>query len=48
MKQVIRLMVLAASASLLVACNTIEGAGEDVQAGGKAVERTAKDTKKAL
>ncbi|QCN97015.1 entericidin, EcnA/B family (plasmid) [Azospirillum argentinense] len=28
-------------AALLVGCNTIEGAGQDVQAGGRAVERAA-------
>ena len=28
---------------LLAACNTVEGAGEDIQAGGQAVENTAED-----
>jgi len=28
-------------AALLAGCNTIEGAGQDVQAGGRAVERAA-------
>lgn len=32
------LMVLAA---MLTGCNTVEGAGQDVQAGGRAIERTA-------
>ncbi len=27
------------------ACNTVEGAGEDIQAGGKAIEKTAEDVK---
>jgi entericidin B len=48
MKQAIRLAVLAACASFLVACNTAEGVGKDIKAGGKAVEKTAKDVKKKL
>jgi predicted small secreted protein len=41
------LMILAAlAASLAVAaCNTVAGAGEDVQAAGAAVTDTAKDAK---
>jgi predicted small secreted protein len=39
------LLVLAAglSALVMVACNTIEGAGKDVSAAGHAVSRTAHD-----
>ncbi|HYC03002.1 MAG TPA: entericidin A/B family lipoprotein [Azospirillaceae bacterium] len=33
------------AATSLSACNTVAGAGEDLQAGGKAVERTADKTK---
>ena len=29
----------------LAACNTVEGAGKDVKAGGQAVENAAKDSK---
>jgi entericidin B len=36
------LLVLSIS---LTACNTLEGVGEDVQAGGQAVEKTAEDAK---
>lgn len=32
----------------LSACNTIEGAGEDIQSGGKAIERSANETKKSM
>ena len=32
-------------ATSVTACNTIEGAGEDMQSGGKAVERKANDAK---
>jgi predicted small secreted protein len=39
-------LVLAGVASLAVAaCNTVEGAGEDVQAAGKAIENTAEEVK---
>jgi entericidin B len=48
MKTAIRLAILAACGSLLVACNTAEGVGKDIKAGGKAVEETAKDIKKKL
>lgn len=30
--------------SVLAACNTVEGVGEDVQAAGQAVEQTAQET----
>ena len=41
-----KLVVLAiAAASLLAACNTIEGAGKDVEAAGAAIEETAQDAK---
>lgn len=29
----------------VAACNTVEGAGEDIQAGGEAIEETAEDVK---
>ncbi|TQV70106.1 entericidin A/B family lipoprotein [Denitrobaculum tricleocarpae] len=32
----------------LSACNTIEGIGEDVEAGGEAISETAEDTKEKL
>ncbi len=44
MRKIIILAVAAASL-LAAACNTIEGAGKDVQAAGAAVEDTAKDAK---
>ena len=37
------LLLLAASA-----CNTMEGAGEDIQSGGEAIERSAEDTKRSM
>ena len=39
-------LVLAGAASLAIAaCNTVEGAGEDVQAAGGAVAETAREAK---
>ncbi|NUB01449.1 entericidin A/B family lipoprotein [Azospirillum melinis] len=34
------LTFLMALAAMLTGCNTVEGAGQDVQAGGRAIERT--------
>jgi len=35
-------ILLAAAALLLVACNTMEGVGKDLEKGGQAIERAAK------
>lgn len=35
------LTFLTVLAAMLTGCNTVEGAGQDVQAGGRAIERTA-------
>ncbi|AWU94537.1 entericidin A/B family lipoprotein [Azospirillum ramasamyi] len=32
----------------LAACNTVEGAGQDVQAGGRAIERGADNVQKKM
>jgi predicted small secreted protein len=42
-----KIVILAAAAAALLvsACNTIEGAGRDVSAVGKAVSSTARDAK---
>lgn len=32
-------------ATSVTACNTVEGAGQDMQSGGKAIERKANDNK---
>ena len=41
------IMTLAAIAAmgLLAACNTVEGAGKDVNSAGKAISSTARDVK---
>jgi len=42
-----KVLILAAAATALLvsACNTVEGAGRDVKAAGTAVEETAQDAK---
>ncbi|HEY1069660.1 entericidin A/B family lipoprotein [Thermomonas sp.] len=46
MKRLIALMVLAMFAgSFLTACNTVAGAGKDVQKAGEKVEQKAEDCK---
>jgi len=39
------MLILLALPVLLSACNTVEGAGEDIQSGGRAIERTANENK---
>ena len=40
-----RTVVIIAMLTLLAACNTVEGAGKDVQAGGSAVSNAAQKDK---
>ncbi|PWC36293.1 entericidin A/B family lipoprotein [Azospirillum sp. TSO35-2] len=40
-REVVLLTFLVAFAALLTGCNTVEGAGQDIRAGGRAIERTA-------
>jgi len=47
MKELITLLVLVSIAGL-TGCNTIEGAGKDIQRGGEAVSDTAKDVKRDM
>jgi predicted small secreted protein len=41
------MLFLLAAALLLAGCNTIQGAGKDIQKAGQAVERAAKGAKKS-
>ena len=45
MKRLIALM-LAASYVLLAGCNTIQGAGKDVERGGEKIQKEAQENKK--
>lgn len=40
-QQIVLASVFLALAALLAGCNTVEGAGQDVKAGGRAIERSA-------
>jgi predicted small secreted protein len=39
------ILALAAAALMVTACNTVEGAGKDMQKAGTVVEKAAKDGK---
>ncbi len=43
-----KLLVIIAVGFAIAGCNTISGAGKDIEAGGKAVEKAADDTKKKM
>src|SRR5690606_23431316 len=47
MKSLLTTLVFAAAA-LLAGCNTIEGAGRDIERGGEAVQDTARDVKREM
>jgi entericidin B len=47
MKQLIALILLMSIVGL-VGCNTMEGAGKDISAGGDAVTDTARDVKRGM
>ena len=42
MKSIATLLALTIAALLLAGCNTIRGAGEDIQKAGSAIEKAAK------
>jgi entericidin B len=43
-----KLLVILATTLAIAGCNTISGAGKDVEAAGKAVDKAAQDTKKKM
>jgi predicted small secreted protein len=43
-----KLLVILAAAFAVTGCNTMAGAGKDIEAGGKAIEKSAQDTKKKM
>jgi predicted small secreted protein len=47
MKKLIVLVMLL-SVGLLIGCNTIDGAGQDIERGGEAVSDTARDVQKSM
>lgn len=48
MKLFNKVAVLGILALIAAACNTVEGVGEDVQAGGRAVENSAQDVQRKM
>lgn len=44
-KLLLKISSLLLLAGLITACNTIQGAGEDLQAGGHAIAKAANDAK---
>ena len=44
----LKLLILPVALLALAACNTVEGAGKDIQAGGHAVSNAAKKTSDAI
>jgi entericidin B len=47
MKKLLALLVLMSIAGL-IGCNTMEGAGKDIQRGGEAISDTAEDVKRDM
>ena len=41
-------LLLAAALGLLAACNTISGAGEDIEAGGRGISNTAEEAEREI
>ncbi len=48
MKQITLLLILLISIVGLIGCNTMEGAGKDISAGGDTVTDTARDVKRDM
>ncbi|MDB5492478.1 MAG: Entericidin EcnA/B family [Micavibrio sp.] len=45
MKNILMLTIAIAFSSMVAACNTVEGAGQDIQKGGHSIERAADEHK---
>jgi predicted small secreted protein len=45
LEKIAALITLAGFALVVAGCNTVEGLGQDVQAGGKAIEKAADKSK---
>ena len=48
MRTFAKILVILLGTGLVAACNTIEGAGKDIQAGGEAIQDGSKAVKKKL
>ena len=45
MKKLVALLALAGFAVVVTGCNTVEGVGQDIKAGGSAIEKAADKSK---
>ena len=43
-----KLLMIVAAVMFVAGCNTISGAGKDVEAAGNAIDKAAQDTKKKM
>jgi len=43
-----KLLMIVAAVMVIAGCNTISGAGKDVEAAGSAIDKAAQDTKKKM
>lgn len=48
MKKLVAVLAVMFAAGLLTGCNTIEGAGKDIERGGEKVQGAAKDVKQKM
>lgn len=48
MRKIGKILVLLLGVGLVAACNTIEGVGEDIEAGGRVIQDGSKAVKKKL
>lgn len=48
MRNLAKVCVILFGTALLAGCNTVEGAGKDVESGGEAVQDSAKSVQKKL
>ena len=47
-KRMIVALALFSAVGALTACNTVAGAGKDIESGGQAIQDTAKDVQKKM
>jgi len=48
MKKILAVVLMLGISGTITACNTMAGAGKDIQRGGEAVQDTAKDVQKKM
>jgi entericidin B len=48
MSKLLKMLVLVSTLGMLVACNTIEGAGEDIESGGEAIQKGSENVQKKM